>query len=102
MTDAPATISRLRPKSLRKAAGGRVFRLDVNAGRMRSMNTDGSDRKVMVAEGGLPDGVAVDVKAGHSYWTNVGNPSLNDGSIERVNLDGSDRPVIVPPGGTYT
>jgi len=102
MTDAPTAISKSKPKSPRKAAGGRLFVLELNAGRIHTMNTDGSDRKVIVEDGRLPDGVAVDVKAGHVYWTNMGNPSLNDGSIERVNLDGSDRRVIVPPGGTYT
>jgi len=102
MTDAPAINSRTRPGSRRTAAAGRLFVLELNAGRIHSMNTDGSDRKVIVTDGRLPDGVGIDVKAGHIYWTNMGDPSANDGSIERVNLDGSDRRVIVPPGGTFT
>ena len=36
-----------------------------------------------------PDGVVVDVEAGHVYWTNMGNPSVDDGLIERADLDGS-------------
>ena len=45
----------------------------------------------------LPDGIAVDVGAGHIYWTNMGSsPSTNDGSIERADLDGKNRQVIVP------
>src|SRR5262249_30256951 len=106
MTDAPMINSRSKPKSPpkspRKAAAGRLFVLELNAGRIHSMNTDGSDRKVIVTDGRLPDGVVVDVKAGHIYWTNMGNPSLNDGSIERVDLDGSNRRVIVRPGDTFT
>jgi DNA-binding beta-propeller fold protein YncE len=46
--------------------------------------------------------VAVDVDAGHIYWTNMGVPPANDGSIERVDLDGRNRTTIVPSGGTYT
>ena len=81
---------------------GRLFILEVNAGRIHSMNPDGSDRKILVADARTPDGVVVDAEAGHVYWTNMGVPSLNDGSIERANLDGSYRTVIIPPGGTHT
>lgn len=81
---------------------GRLFILEINAGRIHSMNPDGSDRKIIVADARNPDGVVVDAEAGHVYWTNMGVPSLNDGSIERANLDGSYRTVIVPAGGTHT
>ena len=51
----------------------------------------------------LPDGIAVDVSAGHIYWTNMGSsPAVNDGSIERADIDGKNRKVIVPSGGTFT
>jgi hypothetical protein len=66
------------------------------------MSPDGSDRKVIVTECHLPDGIAIDVEAGHIYWTNMGVPNLNDGSIERADLDGRNRLVIVPQGGTFT
>ena len=103
MTDAPATNSRSRPRSRRKAANGRLFVLELSAGRIYSMNTDGSDRKVIVTDSRLPDGIVVDVEAGHIYWTNMGSsPSANDGSIERADIDGSNRRVIVPPGITFT
>ena len=65
---------------------------------IHSMNPDGSDRKVIVTDVRLPDGIVVDVEAGHIYWTNMGIPNLNDGSIERADLDGGNRRVIVPPG----
>ena len=71
-------------------------------GRLFSINPDGSGKTVIVAGCPVPDGVAVDVEAGHIYWTNMGNPSANDGSIERVDLDGGNRTTIVPSGGTYT
>src|SRR5215510_882552 len=102
MTDAPTAISRSRPKSPRKAADGRLFVLELNAGRIHAMNTDGSDREVIVTDGRLPDGVAVDVEAGHIYWTNMGNPSRNDGSIDRADLDGRNLKPIVPSGATFT
>ncbi len=65
----------------------RLFVLELNAGRIHSMNTDGSDRKTVVTDCHLPDGIAVDVDAGHIYWTNMGVPNLNDGSIERADID---------------
>jgi sugar lactone lactonase YvrE len=85
-----------------KAAFARLFFLEINANRILSVNPDGSDKKVIVAGGRMPDGIAVDAAAGHIYWTNMGNPSRNDGSIERVDLDGGNRTIIVPEGGTFT
>lgn len=81
----------------------RLFFLDVSGGRIESLNPDGSDRRV-VLEGlkRIPDGIEVDVEAGHIYWTNMGNPTANDGSIERADLDGTNRKTIVPPGATFT
>src|ERR1700675_1757706 len=82
---------------------GRVFFLDAGAGRVISVNPDGSDLNVIVEEGRkLPDGLAVDAAAGHLYWTNMGNLKANDGSILRSDLDGRHMPPIVPPGGTFT
>src|SRR5215475_13696462 len=81
---------------------GRLFVLELSGDRIHSMNPDGSDRKTIVTNCRLPDGIAVDVTAGHIYWTNMGVPNVEDGSIERADLDGGDRKVIVPPGGTYT
>jgi hypothetical protein len=90
-------------KPVAKATTARLFFLSVSSGQVFSANPDGSDLKVIVSEGRrLPDGIVVDVAAGHLYWTNMGNPSANDGSIERSNLDGSNVTHIVPPGGTFT
>jgi len=85
------------------AAGGRLFVLEVSGGRIHSMNPDGSDRRAIITDGQLPDGIAIDVRAGHIYWTNMGSsPAVNDGSIERADFDGKDRKVIVPSGATFT
>jgi DNA-binding beta-propeller fold protein YncE len=82
---------------------GLLFFLDLSDGRVLSVNSDGSDLKTIVSEGRkLPDGIVVDVAAGHIYWTNMGNPSVNDGSIDRADLDGGNITNIVPPGGTFT
>jgi hypothetical protein len=52
-----------------KALVPRLFVLELNAGRIHSMNTDGSDRKTIVTECHLPEGIVVDVDAGHiSLW----------------------------------
>ena len=85
-----------------KAAVGRLFILDLSGGNIFSVNPDGSDRKVIVTGRPHPDGIVVDVEAGHIYWTNMGHPNLNDGSIERADLDGQNRTTIVPEGGTFT
>src|ERR1700752_2750333 len=101
MTDALTTDS--KTKSRRKAPAGRLFVLELSHQWIRSMSPDGSDRKVIVTECDLPDGIAVDVAAGHIYWTNMGSsPAANDGSIERADLDGNNRTVIVAPGVTFT
>jgi hypothetical protein len=80
----------------------RLFLLELSGGRIHSMNPDGSDRKTIVTDCHLPDGIVVDVEAGHIYWTNMGVPNLDDGSIERADLDGKNRRVIVPQGVTHT
>src|SRR5580765_8459843 len=90
------------PTTSGKRATGRLFFLEANAGVIHTAYADGSDRKVIVSGARVPDGVVVDVEAGHIYWTNMGNPSKNDGSIERVDLDGQNRKTIVPEGGTFT
>ena len=90
-------------KTTAKAATARLFFLSASSGEVFSANPDGSNLKIIVSEGRrIPDGIIVDVEAGHLYWTNMGNPSANDGSIERANLDGSNVTHIVPPGGTFT
>ena len=80
----------------------RLFVLEINADKIHVMNTDGSDRKTIVTDCHLPDGIVVDIEAGHIYWTNMGVPNLNDGSVERSDLDGKNRKVIVPVGNTHT
>jgi hypothetical protein len=84
------------------AKAGRLFFLELNAGKIHSIAPDGSDKRTIVTGASNPDGIAVDAEAGHIYWTNMGVPSLNDGSIERADLDGANRVTIVPPGGTHT
>jgi hypothetical protein len=84
------------------ATVGRLFLLELSDDRIVSLNSDGSDRKVIVTGCRFPDGIAVDVAAGHIYWTNMGVPKANDGSIERADLDGRNRKTIVPQGGTFT
>ena len=80
----------------------RLVVLNLSEGRIFTMATDGSDRRVIVTGGHMPVGVAVDADAGHIYWTNMGVPNLDDGSLERCDLDGGNRKVIVPQGVTHT
>src|SRR5437868_15007246 len=85
-----------------KAATGRLFFLEASGGRIHSANPDGSDRKVIVSGARIPDGVVVDVEAGHIYWTNMGVPSKDDGSIERADLDGQNRVTIIADCEMFT
>ena len=90
-------------KPAAKSTSGRLFFLDLGAGRILSAKPDGSDLKTIVSEGRkLPDGIVVDAEAGHIYWTNMGSLKANDGSIDRADLDGSNIVNIVPIGGTFT
>jgi len=97
-------LQAIKPKPSSSATrSARLFLLELSGGRMHSMNPDGSDRKVIVTDCHLPDGIVVDVGASHIYWTNMGSsPSVNDGSIERADLDGGNCRIIVPQGVTYT
>lgn len=85
------------------STSGKLFFLDLSGGRVMSMNPDGSDLDALVYEGRkFPDGLALDLTAGHIYWTNMGEPNSNDGSIIRSDLSGKNIIAIVPPGGTFT
>jgi DNA-binding beta-propeller fold protein YncE len=89
-------------KSTEKTVG-RLYFLDLAAGRVLTSNPDGSNLKIIVSEGRkLPDGIVVDVAGGHIYWTNMGNPKANDGTIDRADLDGGNITNIVPSGATWT
>jgi hypothetical protein len=86
-----------------KIAVGRLFFLEASGGgQILSANSDGSDRKVIVTGGRIPDGLVIDAGAGHIYWTNMGVPTRNDGSIERADLDGQNRKTIIREGDTFT
>ena len=100
MTELQAT--KPRPTSGETAKVGRLFVLELNAGSIHTMNPDGSGKKTIVTGCRLPDGITVDVEAGHIYWTNMGVPSADDGSIERADFDGRNRKIIVPQGVTHT
>jgi hypothetical protein len=89
-------------KAVATTAISRLFVLELNAGNIHVMNTDGSDRRTIVTGCHLPDGIVVDVDAGHIYWSNMGIPNLNDGSIERADIDGKNRKAIVAQGKTHT
>jgi hypothetical protein len=65
MSDALTTNSKSKPGSSRKGAVGRLFVLELSGGGIHSMSPDGSDRKVIVTNCRLPDGIVVDAGAGH-------------------------------------
>jgi DNA-binding beta-propeller fold protein YncE len=91
-------------QSAGNGAAGRIFFLDLAGSRVMSANPDGSDLTTIVTEKGheLPDGLVVDLAAGHLYWTHMGNPTANDGSVVRSDLDGKNLKTIVSNGATFT
>jgi len=99
MTASQTTTSK---RAAGKAAVGHLFVLNISAGQVLSLNPDGSGKKLLASGAPLPDGIVVDVEAGHIYWTNMGVPNKNDGYIERADLDGANRQTIVAPGATFT
>jgi hypothetical protein len=103
MNETLVTKSTSTSTSDSETAVGRLFVLELSSNSIHSMLPDGSDRKVVVADCRLPDGIAIDLEAGHIYWTNMGlSVATNDGSIERADLDGGNRRIIVPIGGAHT
>src|ERR1700760_2612491 len=78
-----------------KSTIARLFFLDLAGGRVMSCNPDGSALKTIVTEARkLPDGIVIDVEAGHIYWTNMGSIGASDGSIFRSDLDGTNLTTI--------
>ena len=73
MTILDATKSRASSGVTRS---GRLFVRELSGDRIHWMNPDGSDRKTIVTNCRFPDGIGVDVQAGHIYWTNMGVPNL--------------------------
>ena len=102
MNETLTTSSKAKPRSGRSGATGRLFVLEINADRIHVMNPDGSNKKTIVTNCHLPDGIVVDAEAGHLYWTNMGIPNLDDGSIERADFDGGNRRIFVPQGVNYS
>jgi len=98
------TLNRIKAAAGKSTTSARIFFLDAGGGRVSSANADGSDLKTIINEGRkFPDGIVVDIAAGHIYWTNMGNsPVVNDGSIERADFDGRNITSIIRPGGTFT
>jgi len=47
----------------------------------------------------VADGLALDVAAGHIYWTNMGDPNRNDGSPCPLNAQDGCQPRGAPDGG---
>jgi len=79
-----------------------IFFLDVGGEVQTSPAENPNPRTIVASAGQGPDGIAVDLAAGHIFWTGMGNPSTDDGFIRRSNLDGSNVMTLVPAGGTYT
>jgi hypothetical protein len=77
---------------------------------LQAVSLDGTRVRTLVAGlDELPDGIVVDQRRGHVYWTNMGAPDpgseltgdaafTRNGSLERADLDGVNRVTIVPRG----
>jgi len=79
-----------------------IFYLDVSGKVMTAVAENPQPHTLVAKAGQGPDGIAVDLAAGHIFWTGMGDPSADDGFVSRSNLDGSNVVTLVPAGGTYT
>ena len=83
--------------------------LVLNAGKreLQAVSLDGTRVRTLVAGlDELPDGIVVDQRRGHVYWTNMGSPDpgtvpgeaayTRNGSLERADLDGGNRDTGEP------
>ncbi|MFT5049762.1 MAG: DNA-binding beta-propeller fold protein YncE [Chlamydiales bacterium] len=70
-------------------AGGKLYWAE-QGGNIQRANLDGSDVEVIVAAGGNPHAVALDLTAGKVYWT-----ELAAKRICRANLDGTDIELVI-------
>jgi hypothetical protein len=84
------------------ASTATIFYLDVGGEVMTAAAENPMPRTLVASAGQGPDGIAIDLAAGHIFWTGMGNPSADDGFVRRSNLDGSNVVTLVPAGGTYT
>ncbi len=81
--------------------------LNPGKGEMQAVSLDGTRIWTVIAGlNELPDGIVVDQRRGHVYWTNMGAPDpgsgipgdaayTRNGSLERADLDGGNRVTIV-------
>jgi hypothetical protein len=80
-----------------------LFYLDIASSRVLSVDPEvGAEQEILLGAGTLPDGIALDLEAGHIYWTTMGLPTADDGTVMRVDLDGQNLTTIVEAGGTHT
>lgn len=77
----------------------KVFAIDAKGGAPRTLVDKSVENQT---RRGLNDGIAIDHKAGHIYWSNMGRAAENDGFIMSADMDGGNVVEIVPPGGTFT
>jgi low density lipoprotein receptor-related protein 5/6 len=66
----------------------------IHAGMIKRCNLDGSDLETIVSGLIYPVGVALDLDAGHVFWTDT-TLTWTGGSLHRANLDGSDATLLL-------
>src|SRR5437879_3480973 len=83
--------------SVGRVSGDRLIVLEASGNRVLSVNPDGSDRKVIVTECRLPDGIAVDdAGLGRIFLANINLPagqSPSSRSDIEVFFDGLPQPI---------
>ncbi|PVH87774.1 YWTD domain-containing protein [Cadophora sp. DSE1049] len=74
----------------------------IHSGKIPVGSPDGRKPRTRVSGQALPDGLAVSLKTGRIYWTNMGIPTANDGMVQSCKLDGSDNQTVIPKGVVHT
>jgi hypothetical protein len=63
---------------------GGLFFLELSGGRIHSTNSVRSDRKEIITDCRLPDGIVVEADAGHVYWTHINGTAAPEILITRL------------------
>ncbi|KAJ5108356.1 hypothetical protein N7456_005031 [Penicillium angulare] len=82
--------------------GAKQLEAPLTSGRVISFGFSPVQKKTLVKDQPLPDGIQFSSTQQRLYWTNMGSFGNNDGQVMASNIDGSEVTTILPKGEVYT